>query len=174
MRHSLLSKTLCMFCALLIALSSAISTPVFAAEEDVYRDYEVENNSNVRSGVETFPLNQWYLVSTNFSVHDYNYTPVKTVQGRYLKIKFSWMVGDYGMGGETITIRMYNPNTHSFITGSAVSSVDPGYLQTFEATFDLQYSGRKIQIFTDVSPSSTGSGTGRTANFYNFEVYTYN
>ena len=79
-------RLLPLFCMIVLVLVHSL--PVFAAEEDVYRDYEVENNSNVRSGVETFPLNQWYLVSTNFSVHDYNYTPVKTVQGRYLKIKF--------------------------------------------------------------------------------------
>lgn len=129
-----------------------------------------------RAGAETLPLGT-YRISDLFTVTDSNLTPVKTVAGRYLQLNFWWRVSPYdkGISGEIITIKIKDANTGQYITNLvATDTTDSNSLYKYcKCTFDLGYSWRRIQIFTDVSSSGASNGNFRSAEFsqYNSTVY---
>lgn len=155
----------------------------FAAESDttVAVEDETPNDSGskpiLKAGTETLPLG-WYMIQQHFTITNNNLSPVKTVSGRYMKLKFSWMVStqDTGLGGEIITIKIKDATTGNYISGLTVTDTvsDKWILMPFECTFDLGYAGRKIQIFTDVSSSGSSNGNYRSADFYDYQTYVYN
>lgn len=176
------NKIVAMFMVILMTISVFGNVTVFAAEskdsEIIVAESKSENNNGISmlAGTETLPLG-WYTISQSFTVTNNNLSPVKTVSGRYMKLKFSWMVAtsDQGVGGAIVTIRLVDPSSGDYITVPVTSSVsDKWVLTTFEVIFDLGYANRQIQIFTDVSSNGTSNGHYRSATFYDYQTYVYN
>lgn len=130
------------------------------------------------AGEETLPLNKWYTISTHFEVTNNNLTRVKTVKGRYLTLKFSWMIAtdDADIGGAKITVKIKDASTGKYINGLVKTSKasDKWVLVPVEMKFDLGKANRKIQIFTDVSSTGKVNGKYRSAEFYNYQSYVAN
>lgn len=153
----------------------------FASEPDessvITSGSTVATGVQPRAGEETLPLG-WYLIEQHFTITNNNLTKVKTVQGRYLTLDFSWMVSteDKGIGGEYLTIKIKDASTGQYISGLVATDgvEDKWQLRTFQHTFDLGWAGRKIQIFTDVSSLGQSNGYYRAADFYDYMSYVYN
>lgn len=181
MRTKKISRFIGMLMAVAMLVGSFSATNVFAAEpKKTVVTETVANDSGdavTRAGTETLPLG-WYLIQQHFTITNNNLSPVKTVSGRYMKLKFSWMVStaDKGLGGETITIKIKDATTGRYINNLTVTDTvsDKWILMPFECTYDLGYAGRKIQIFTDVSSSGSSNGNYRSADFYDYQTYVYN
>lgn len=164
-----------------VTLATCLSAnPVFAAEVEVI-EQQVETESSITpyGGVETLPLNRWYTISSNFSITGYNYTPCKTVEGRYLKLDFDCYVGD--SGGNIVAlvqIRDYNTKElldeqyHMFIITKNHDAVFTPHVTT--KTFDLGQANRKIQIYTKLVSADSGDNFERTATFKNYKSYVSN
>lgn len=157
------------------AFAAEVSPEVIAIEET--GEYaNITNTVMPRAGEETLPLG-WYLIEQHFTVTNDNLSPVKTVSGRYMTLKFNWMVAtdDQGIGGEIVTIRLVDPDTQEFLTVPITTEVaDKWLLVPFEVTFDMGYAGRRIQIYTDVSSNGTSNGHYRSATFYDYQTNVYN
>ncbi len=156
--------------------------PAFAAETKQTINNEEQtiydgSNAVTRAGQETLPLGL-YLISKNFTITNNNLTPIKTVQGRYMRLIFSWSVSteDKGLGGEIITIKIKDAETGNYIDNLTITDTVENklLLAHFERTFDLGYAGRKIQIFTDVSSLGESNGHYRSADFYDYQSFVYN
>lgn len=156
------------------------TTNVFAAEVDnTPNAIETDGDIETRAGVETLPLNKWHTISSSFSVAGYNYTPCKTVEGRYLKLDFDCYVGD--SGGNIVAlvqIRDYNTKEllneqyHMFIITKNHDAVFTPHVTT--KTFDLGQANRKIQIYTKLVSADSVDNFERTATFKNYKSYVSN
>lgn len=183
MKTRIFSRFVGMLTAIAMSVGCFGATTAFAAETETSVNSEKEvlteesNNAITRSGPETLPLG-WYLIEQHFTITNNNLSPVKTVEGRYMKLKFSWMVStdDRGLGGEVITIKFKDVDTGQYINSLTVTDTvsDKWILMPFECTYDLGYAGRRIQIFTDVSSSGASNGNYRSADFYDYQTYVYN
>lgn len=176
MRTKKISRFMGMLMSIVMLVGSFCANNVWAADPE---ETFTNDNSDVitRAGTETLPLG-WYLIQQHFTITNNNLTRVKTVSGRYMKLKFSWMVSteDKGLGGEIITIKIKDATTGKYIDNLTVTDTvsDKWILMPFEYTFDLGYAGRKVQIFTDVSSSGSSNGHYRSADFYDYQTYVYN
>lgn len=135
------------------------------------------------AGIETLPLNQWYTISNSFTVDDYNYTPMKTVQGRYLKLQFCSKVNldldSKATEQVQVTIRIRDYNTKQFIPGAVYTYTQPlvdiTWGQAKETpTFDLGYAGRKVQIYTKISSYNSSDTSVRVVDFTKYKSYSSN
>lgn len=125
-----------------------------------------------RAGVETLPLG-WYLISSSFTVTDYNYTPLKTVEGRYLKLRFKAVVDGENPLAVRIKIRDYDTKEFLDVDDAIFFMSNQSGDNTFTtAQFDLGYAGRKIQIYTQLESSYDISG--ESVIFTNYQSYVYN
>lgn len=181
MKRKMISRIANTVMAVAVAVGCFGSNPVFATESEVENAPVVaETNEAITpySGVETLPLNQWYLISQNFSITHHNYTPCKTSQGRYLKLDIRTMLSldlDKGSGPVRVTIKIRDYNTRKFIPGAeSTFTMDRNVLMTGEPVFDLGYAGRKVQIYTEVRSINSSDPTNRTIEFFDFSSYTYN
>ena len=106
MRTKKISRFMGMLMSIVMLVGSFCANNVWAADPE---ETFTNDNSDVitRAGTETLPLG-WYLIQQHFTITNNNLTRVKTVSGRYMKLKFSWMVSteDKGLGGEIITIKI--------------------------------------------------------------------
>ena len=181
MKKSIIARLSSCFMAVAIAVCCFCTTPVFAAENEAEKPSAItETNESITpfAGVETLPLNQWYLISQHFSITHHNYTSCKTSQGRYLKLSIRTMLAiseDQGSGPVRVTIKIRDYNTRQFIPGAeSTFTMNKNVLMTGEPVFDLQYAGRKIQIYTEVTSINSTDPTNRTIEFYDYSSYTYN
>ena len=175
MKRKTLSKIFNILASVAIVVGSFTNTTVFAAEETSEPVTEITDEPIITAGTETLPLG-WYLITQHFTVYNDNLSPVKTVQGRYLKLKFNWMVADTdtGLGGEIITIQIRDAITGQTLLTDTSSVSGKWILKPYEHEFDLGYAGRQIQIYTDVSSNGVSNGNYRSADFYNYQSYVHN
>lgn len=157
----------------LVLLVGFTTTRAFAAEPD-----NIFGMVQPRSGVETLPLNTWYTISSHFSIDGHNYTPVKTVEGRYLKLNINTCLSldeDKGNGPVRVTIKIRDYNSRNFISGAVSTfTMERGVLMTGQPVFDLGYSGRKIQIYTEITSLNSSDPATRVIDFYDYRSYSYN
>ena len=166
-----------------VTLATCLSAnPVFAAEVDevkvIEQQAETESSITPYGGVENLPLG-WYTISSQFSISGYNYTPCKTVKGRYLKLDFDSYVADRG-GGIVALIEIRDYNTGQFIDNQYhFFTITKEHNEVFTPhvttkTFDLGYAGRKIQIYTKLVSMNDVDNFERTATFKNYKSYVSN
>ena len=129
------------------------------------------------SGFDTFPLNAWYFVGS-FSFTNYNITPVKTVEGRYLTIavdfyKPTW---DAGLGEVKLTMDVWDAYTGASITGQFVVGITSGttIISVPIYNLDMGYAGRQVQIWFDASSAGASNGNYRSLTIDYYRVYTSN
>lgn len=156
-----------------VTLATCFGTnPVFAAEVEV-TEQQAETESSIvpYAGTEPLPLG-YYTISSRFSITGHNYSPVKTVQGKYLKILYSATlnVEDYQL--ESGRIKIIDANTKEVLSDSPlICGNGTGSYQTLDT--NLGYAGRKIQIYTVVT-SSNGQEVQNTVTFTNYRSYVHN
>ena len=164
--------------SLVMLLNIFNNVNVFAKDSNSTSTMTSDNEIMPMSGEETLPLNKWYTISTHFEVTNNNLTRIKTVKGRYLTLKFSWMIAtdDAGIGGAKITVKIKDASTGKYINGLVKTSKasDKWILVPVEMKFDLGNANRKIQIFTDVSSTGEVNGKYRSAEFYNYQSHVTN
>lgn len=159
-------RFVCMF--MVIVTCVCCFTPMTALAAELENEpFEVEAPFTIepRGGVETLPLGE-YLISSSFTITDYNYTPRKTVQGRYLQLKFNaFLYNTTDPLAVRIKIRDYN--TREFI-GSQETIIFLGsnmISNSFTSEkYDLEYAGREVQIYTEFSSANPGD----TVQFTNY------
>ncbi len=151
--------------------------PVLAAELDeveaVEQQVETESSITPYSGVETLPLGD-YLISSRFSVTGHNYSPVKTVQGRYLRILYKATLNVVDFQLQPGRIKIIDYYTKEVLSDSSLccSSNNSGVsYQTVDT--DLGRAGRKIQIYTVVT-SSNGQEVQNTVTFTDYRSRVHN
>ena len=181
------SRILSVIMAIITMIGCMSTTPVYAAGEENSAVIEAEN-ANIgsanqpKSGVETLPLG-WYTISDAFTIDDYNYTPVKTVQGRYMKLKFASRVNlsldSHATTTVLVTIKLRDYYTGAFIPGAEYSYTMPLVDVLWQtpretSTFDLGYAGRKVQIYTKISSYNSTDTSTRVVDFHNYQSYVSN
>ncbi len=129
------------------------------------------------SGFETFPLGSWYMVGS-FSFTNYNITPVKTVEGRYLTmiVDFYKPTWDAGIGEVKLTMDIRDASTGASITGQFVVGVTSGttIISVPIYNLDMGYSGREVRIWFDASSVGASNGNFRSLTIDYYRVYTSN
>lgn len=137
-----------------VTLATCLSAnPVFAAEVDevevIEQQTETETSITPYGGIETLPLNRWYTISSAFTIDDYNYTPMKTVEGKYLKLKFISRVNldlDSKSGDVKVTIKIRDYNTKAFIPGAEYSYTMPMVYLMWQVPLETPYFNLDIDI----------------------------
>ena len=171
-----------------VTLATCLSSnSVYAAEVDeavetVEQQTETESSITPYGGIETLPLDKWYTISSAFTIDDYNYTPMKTVEGQYLKLKFRAKVNldlDSKVGDVKVTIKIRDYNTKAFIKDAEYSYTMPMVYLMWQVPvetpyFNLGYAGRKIQIYTKISTPNSSSTAVRVVDFDNYQSYSTN
>lgn len=151
------------------------ANPVFAAEVDevevIDQQTETEGSIIPYAGTETLPLG-YYTISSRFSITGHNYSPIKTVQGKYLKILYTATLNVEDFQLESGRIKIIDANTKEVLSDSPlICGNGTGSYQTLDT--NLGYEGRKIQIYTVVT-SSNGQEVQNTVTFTNYQSYVHN
>jgi len=152
---------------------------VFAAEvENKPEMVETTDSIVPYAGVETLPLG-WYTISSDFTIDGHNYTPCKTVQGRYMKLNFNCTnaTTQSALSGVVIKIYIRDYNTQQLIPGASYicTIANDGTYNIETSTFDLGYAGRKVQIYTELSSIRDYADTmERSVRFTNYRSYVSN
>lgn len=176
MKKIKLSRMITTLMAIATLVCSFGTTNVFAAELDSENtivetcdSIETSDIIEPRAGIETLPLG-WHTISSNFTITGHNYTPVKTVEGRYLRIYYnsSSSTTDITLWGY---IRILDYNTKEVLNESPLLVGDGDYRT---AEVDLGTTGRKIQIYTVIINALTGEEVQRSVTFTNYQSYVHN
>jgi hypothetical protein len=74
-----------------------------------------------------------------------------------------------------VTIKIRDYNSRNFISGAVSTlTMERGVLMTGQPVFDLGYSGRKIQIYTEITSLNSSDPATRVIDFYDYRSYSYN
>lgn len=175
------SRTIGILMSVVTLATCFCANPVFAAEVDEVEviEQQVETESSIMpyAGTETLPLG-WYTISSSFTIDGYNYTPCKTVQGRYMKLNFNCTNATTQTAYSGIVIKIYirDYNTKQIISGPYICTIaNDGTYNIETSTFDLGYAGRKVQIYTQLYSIKDYVDTmERSVLFTNYRSYVSN
>lgn len=175
MKKIKLSRNFAIIMAIMTLVCSLGTTTAFAAEPEGDVSTVTETSAiEPRAGTETLPLG-WYTISSKFSIRGHNTTPVKTVQGQYLRLSYN---ATKGATSEPLAIltRIKDYNTGEFIGGTDVFLIsDKATTAGFTTIqFDLGYAGRKVQIYTYIQDARSATENTSLVTFTDYQSYVYN
>jgi hypothetical protein len=126
------------------------------------------------AGEETLPVGTWYDIGS-FSFTNVNFSPWKTVEGRYLtmRVDFHKPTWDAGLGEVKLTMDIRDAYTGQSIYGPFVVGTTSGttVVSCVYYNIDLGYAGRVIQFWFDASSVGTSNGNYRSLTIDIFRVY---